>query len=119
MKGMVRCINDVRMAQLLARELGLRADSNLIDQIADRFAAFRAEREQQLAALKAEFDPRTRGTEGRAGGNKSLGGSVARAQRLAARRRLGRSALAACAILDAVWRDMKLIGWSYLDRAAN
>jgi hypothetical protein len=56
MKGMVHCINDVRMAQLLARELGLCADSDLIDQIADRFAAFRAEREQQLAALKAELD---------------------------------------------------------------
>lgn len=48
--------NDVRMAQLLARELGLRADSDVIDRLASQFAAFRSEREQQLTDLKAEFD---------------------------------------------------------------
>jgi hypothetical protein len=47
---------DVRAAQLIARQFGLNAASDIVDQLTDQFAAFRREREQQLAQLKAEFD---------------------------------------------------------------
>jgi hypothetical protein len=49
-------VADIRAAQLIARQFGLSAANDAVDQLVDQFAAFRREREQQLAELKAEFD---------------------------------------------------------------
>jgi hypothetical protein len=47
---------DVRFAQTLAHQFGLSTASDCVDQLVDQLAAFRREREEQLAALRAEFD---------------------------------------------------------------
>jgi hypothetical protein len=47
---------DVRMALLLARHCGLSAANDAVDQLVDRLGQFRREREEQIAALKAELE---------------------------------------------------------------
>ena len=47
---------DLRFAQLLGAQFGFGAGSDCIDQLATQLSEFRREREEQIAALKAEFD---------------------------------------------------------------
>jgi hypothetical protein len=47
---------DVRFAQTLAHQFGLSTAHECVEQLVEQFAAFRRERAQQFAALRAEFD---------------------------------------------------------------
>jgi hypothetical protein len=47
---------DVRFIQLLAQQFGLSIANDAVDQLVEQLEAFRAQRERDLAALRAEFD---------------------------------------------------------------
>lgn len=47
---------DIRLAQLIAHQFGLSTATDAVDQLISQLSEFRREREEQIAALKREFD---------------------------------------------------------------